>query len=124
MQVEGVQILMKARKGLFTNINQLSDAGVSVSTLELLAGADAFRWSGFDRRQGLWEISALYGHPVGVFTGQPSESAMEENSHLPQMSSSQHVVEDYGSNSASIDHLILLPFDKKILLINHSLLNE
>ena len=102
LREEDMQILLSARKELFANINQILDAGVSISALEKLADADAFRSVGLDRRQALWEISALNDNPAGLFEGQPSESKTEEQVPLPVMSLSEHVVQDYAATSLSL----------------------
>lgn len=83
-------------------IAKLLDAGVSISALELLADADAFRSLGIDRRKALWEISALKDHNTGLFAGQPIDSSVEKTIQLPEMSLSQHVIEDYRSLSFSL----------------------
>lgn len=99
---EDIQILISARKKLFTSINEVLDAGVPVAALERLADADAFRSLGLDRRQALWEITALRDNPIGLFKGQISESVSEKNVSLPQLSLSEHVVQDYASTSLSL----------------------
>ena len=97
-----IKKMTEARINLFKSINEISDAGVSIKTLERLADADAFRSLDVDRRQALWEISALKDNPVGLFKGQASESAMEKNISLPELSLSEHVVQDYASTSMSL----------------------
>ncbi len=87
---------------MFTNINEIMDAGVSLAALEKLADADAFRSLGLDRRKALWEITSLRDNPIGLFKGQASESATEKNETLPEMSLSEHVVQDYGATSLSL----------------------
>lgn len=102
MREEDMQMLVAARKKKFTSINEILDAGVSLAALEKLADADAFRSIGLDRRQALWEITALRDNPIALFKGQASESATEKNVALPQMSLSEHVVNDYASTSLSL----------------------
>lgn len=102
MRSENVELLITARKVAFKSITELLDAGVSIKTLELLADADGFRSIGLDRRQALWEISALADSPEGVFQGQPSESSVEKDVSLPHLSLSEHVVQDYGATSLSL----------------------
>ncbi|MBX3253301.1 MAG: error-prone DNA polymerase [Chitinophagaceae bacterium] len=94
--------LVAARKKMFTSINEIVDAGISIIAIEKLAGADAFRSISLDRRKALWEISSLADHPTGVFKGQPSESAIEQHVALPEMTVSEHVVQDYTSLSLSL----------------------
>ena len=99
---DDINILVAARTIPFTNIPSLRDAGISIAVLERLADADAFRSIGIDRRQALWEVSALNDRPTGMFTGQPSETASEQDVDLPVMSLSEHVVQDYGATSLSL----------------------
>lgn len=94
--------LVAARKKMFTSINEIVDAGISIIAIEKLADADAFRSISLDRRKALWEINSLADHPTGVFKGQPSESAIEQHVTLPEMTASEHVVQDYSSLSLSL----------------------
>lgn len=94
--------LVTARKKAFTSINELVDAGISTTALEKLADADAFCSIALDRRKALWEVSALADHPSGIFKGQPSESTIEQHVALPEMTASEHVVQDYSSLSLSL----------------------
>ncbi len=91
-----------AGKAAYTSIHEMRDAGVSQAALEKLADADAFRSMGMDRRQALWEVSALADRPMGLFSGQHSQSEQEPEVTLPQMSASEHVVQDYASTSLSL----------------------
>lgn len=100
MNEEDVTILINARQQPFTGIQQLSDAGVSLAALEKLADADAFRSIGLDRRQALWEVSALQDRPNGIYTGQHAE--VNENVQLPEMTLPEHVVQDYASTTLSL----------------------
>ncbi len=106
-QVKGLnendmQALVSGRKSGYRKVNQLPDAGVSPSALERLADADAFRSIGLDRRQALWQVSALHDHPTGVFTGTPSQNETESPTSLPVMTSAEHVIQDYASTSLSL----------------------
>ncbi len=83
-------------------IGVLFDAGISLSGLELLANADAFRSIGLDRRKALWEISALKDHNVGLFAGQPIDTSAEKDIQLPELNLFQHVLEDYKSIALSL----------------------
>jgi error-prone DNA polymerase len=106
LREEEMERLIKGREkhedGEYTAANQLCDAGVSVATLERLANADAFRSMGLDRRQALWEVSALHDRPIQAFEGQPSESLFEPEVQLPLLRQSEHVVQDYASTGLSI----------------------
>lgn len=99
---EEAQRLLAGRISQYTSIPQLRDAGVSRPALERLADADAFRSLGLDRRQALWEVSALADRPIALFEGQPAESAFETPVALPHMTASQHVLQDYASTSLSL----------------------
>src|SRR4029079_18336092 len=66
-----------------------------------LAGADAFRSIGLDRREALWEVKTK-DRPVKLFAGQPAADAKGENVSLPVMSTSEHVVNDYAATSLSL----------------------
>ena len=93
---------MAARTQFFPNIPALRDAGVPIAVLEKLADADAFRSVGLDRRQALWEVSALADRPTGMFTGQQPEMVAEQGLQLPLMSLPEHVIQDYKSTSLSL----------------------
>jgi error-prone DNA polymerase len=102
LREEDMQILVSGRKEAYTSITALWDLGLSPAAVELLADADAFRSLGLDRRSALWEISAQNDRPIALFTGQPSESASEQEISLPEMTPSEHVVLDYASTSLSL----------------------
>jgi error-prone DNA polymerase len=96
---EDMNLLLSKRKEPFKNIPELVNAGLSKATLEKLADADAFRSIGLDRRKALWEVSACNDQPTGVFSGQQT---VEEKDILPEMTISQHVVQDYAALSLSL----------------------
>jgi error-prone DNA polymerase len=102
LPVEDVQLLIAARHKAFKSVNMLLDAGLSLFALEKLADADAFRSIGLDRRQALWEVSALSDNPIGMFEGQPSESTNEIQLELPLLTDAEHVVEDYSATGLSL----------------------
>ena len=72
-------------------------AGLSAAAIETLAGADAFRSLGLDRRQALWQARALAkAPPLPLFEaadrrGEGREPAVA----LPAMAAGAQVVEDY-----------------------------
>lgn len=99
---DDVQQLIECRHTGYTTIHALREVGVTLITLEKLADADAFRSMGLDRRKALWEVSALHDRPIGIFTGQPSESAAEPQVQLPEMTISEHVVHDYSTTTLSL----------------------
>jgi error-prone DNA polymerase len=102
LKEEDMQALVSARGEGYTSITAIRDAGVPQTAMEKLADADAFRSMGLDRRQALWEVSALHDRPVALFKGQPSESKLEGQAELPLMTNAQHVVQDYASTSLSL----------------------
>lgn len=102
LKEEDMQALISGRGMGYTSINQLSDAGLPHSAIELLSDADAFRSLNLNRREALWEVPALNDKPLGLFSGQPSESTKEEQIELPLMTLSEHVVQDYAVMGLSL----------------------
>lgn len=102
INAEDIEYLTNGRKKAYSHIHELMDAGLSLSALERLADADAFRSIGLDRRQALWEVSAMADRPVALFENQPSESSLEMQATLPLMSKGEHVIQDYASTSLSL----------------------
>lgn len=102
LREENMQALVSGRLANYQRIDQLLHAGVPPSALERLADADAFRSLGLDRRQALWDVSALHDHPTGMFTGTPSQSTTEQWTELPAMTPGEHVIQDYASTSLSL----------------------
>jgi error-prone DNA polymerase len=102
LREEDMNALIAARQKKFSSINALRDVGISEATLEKLADADAFRSIGLDRRQALWEVSTRNDRPMGIFTGQASDSASETGISLPDMLLSEHVVQDYNTMALSL----------------------
>lgn len=80
----------------FQGIADVAKRG-SVSTLEKLAAADAFRSLGLDRRQALWEVKALSNAPpLPLFSwSETQDVGKEADVTLPEMALSEHVVNDY-----------------------------
>ncbi|MBO9728963.1 MAG: error-prone DNA polymerase [Chitinophaga sp.] len=102
LREDDMQTFLSDRTQHYSSIPALRDAGLSLTTLEKLADADAFRSMGLDRRRALWEVSALHDRPTGMFTGQPSDSVAEANIQLPEMTDSEHVVHDYHATTLSL----------------------
>lgn len=105
--------LIAGRIRPFTTIPALLDAGITLSTLERLADADAFTSLGYDRRHALWQVAAL-GTPstqrkkgkdgtqtitrqLDIFTHSEMEHALEPGVNLPALHLSEHVAEDYAT---------------------------
>ncbi|WP_439481244.1 error-prone DNA polymerase [Cyclobacterium plantarum] len=106
-QVKGLnqsdmQLLVEQRKKPYVHITDLINAGVPKSALERLADADAFRSLGLDRRQALWEVLALQGRPIGVFTGQVQETPREKEVSLPAIPPMEQVLRDYAATTLSL----------------------
>ena len=97
-----IDILIAARNTPYRYISEIFSEGVSKAALERLADADAFRSLGLDRRQALWQVSALDDTPIGLFKGQPSPSCQEKQIVLPFMTEAEHVIQDYAITSLSL----------------------
>jgi error-prone DNA polymerase len=123
-QVKGLReddmaLLIAARTKPYTHVDQLRSAGVPEAAMEKLADADAFRSVNADRRQALWDVSALGDRPVALFDGQPSESVKEVQVQLPLMTEGEHVVQDYATTGLSLkNHPVALIREKLDLLHN------
>ncbi|WP_417465491.1 error-prone DNA polymerase [Kordiimonas sp.] len=82
----------------FTDVEDLhSRTRLPVAQIEKLAEADAFRSCSLDRRAALWQVRALNDTPnLPLFThADASDRGVEQKAHLPEMSLSEHVVNDY-----------------------------
>lgn len=101
LREDDVNLILTARKKMYATINEVRDTALSEAALEKLADADVFRSIGLDRRQALWEITTK-DRPYALFSGQLSLEAKEENFSLPQMTASEHVVNDYAATSLSL----------------------
>ena len=101
IRAEDIEILVNGRKGLYNSIDELRSIGLSDTTLERLADADAFRSIGLDRREALWEVSTKDSQQA-LFANQKSADAIGEQVILPQLLPSEHVVQDYATTSLSL----------------------
>jgi error-prone DNA polymerase len=101
LKEEEMKAFLEKRKDHFHHTDQLRSAGLSPSTLEILAQADAFRSMAMDRRKALWEVAAR-DHVQGLFEGTPQDHPEEKKIELPLMSLAEHVVQDYASTSLSL----------------------
>jgi error-prone DNA polymerase len=101
LKEEEMEWLIQRRTTPYKQLPVLYEAGIGLTVLERLADADAFRSLGYDRRKALWEISALQHKPDGMFKGQviPEDGA---DIHLPEMSLTEHVLQDYRSTTLSL----------------------
>lgn len=100
----GTRIKTKATKAKTPGevMAMLLDAGISLSALEKLADADAFRSVGLDRRKALWEVAALSDHVTGLFSGVAADTSYEKDIKLQEMTLAQHVIEDYRTLGLSL----------------------
>ncbi|MGV3632250.1 MAG: error-prone DNA polymerase [Bacteroidota bacterium] len=98
---EDAELLLSGRDSHYTSVQAVFEAGVSIAALERLADSDAFRSISLDRRQALWDVSALQSTPVGMFSNQQDENHSEKV-QLPQMELFQHVFQDYAATSLSL----------------------
>lgn len=99
---ENIQLLVSKRGNGFKTVADVRGTGIAAGTLEKLADADAFQSIGLDRRRALWEISTL-DHLTALFTGLPAiAKGAEDGIQLPEMTASEHVVQDYASISLSL----------------------
>ena len=102
-QVDGLKqddakAIVAARDAPYQTIQRLQAlSDVSVSGLERLADADAFRSMGLDRRQALWQVRGLSKvKALPLFNGQGVDSqGQEADVVLPEMPLSEHVIADY-----------------------------
>lgn len=101
LKEQDMKTWVSARKKMYSGINEILNAGLSITVLGKLADADAFRSIGLDRRQALWEVS-VKDTPVALFAGQPTADKTEQEISLPIMSESEHVVHDYAATSLSL----------------------
>ena len=78
--------------------------GIPVPALEKLAAADCFRSIGLDRRQALWEVTALAkARPLPLFAFADAQDAgAETRVTLPGMPLPEHVVNDYQTLKLSL----------------------
>jgi error-prone DNA polymerase len=89
--------------------------GASLSALERLANADAFRSIGLDRRAALWAVKGLAGGALSVRPKRMASSTASLLTHgktgdlfaeaavaLPSITLGEHVVEDYAAVSLSL----------------------
>ena len=99
---EEVNFLVSQRQSGYKSLAALRDIGISQSTLEKLADADAFRSMNMDRRDALWHISALHDRPIALFERKADNSQHETQISLPLMPTSEHVIHDYAHVGLSL----------------------
>jgi error-prone DNA polymerase len=97
-----MQLLMKQRKQHYQTVDELREAGMTDAVLERLADADAFRSINQDRREALWKVSTQDHLGKSLFSAATVEDPKEKDIKLPEMSLSEHVIQDYGSMALSL----------------------
>jgi len=101
LREDEMRLLIDGRKTTYNSVHQLRTIGLSEASLELLADADAFRSIGLDRREALWDASTQ-DKPLSLFDIKQSSRKEEGQIVLPQMSLSEHVVQDYATMALSL----------------------
>jgi error-prone DNA polymerase len=111
LREEDMAQLIIARTMSYRRVDEIP---VQLATLEKLADADGFRSMGMDRRQALWQVSALADKPLALFQGKPEP---ETQVQLPLMTQGEHVVQDYASTGLSLKkHPVALVREKLEML--------
>ena len=98
LRQEDAARIVDARHAPYPDVGALHRrAGISVSAIETLAAADAFRSAGLDRRQALWQARALAkAPPLPLFEAAGEQGEGREPAvALPAMAEGEQVVEDY-----------------------------
>jgi error-prone DNA polymerase len=101
LREDEMKILVNNRKDKYTSIHQLKQTGISDAALEKLADADAFRSLNLDRRKALWEVTSK-DRPEALFIEKPSYDTAADEVLLPEMTLSEHVIQDYAATSLSL----------------------
>ncbi len=108
LREDEIDKLVQARgDGYETPDDILRRAGVSRSTMETLAAADAFRSMGLDRRKALWAVRGeAVGKTLPLFAAaDTAEQGRDAQTELPLMPKSEHVIQDYQTVRLSLkDH--------------------
>ena len=108
LREDEMEALMAARGSGFETPDDIRRrTGISRRALEVLAAADAFRSIGLDRREALWAVRGeASGKALPLFAAMDTaEQGFETQTTLPQMPSSEHVIQDYQTSRLSLkDH--------------------
>ena len=104
LQEDEMKLLIQKRTQPYSHVHQLRDAGISEAAILKLTDADAFRSVQLDRRQALWQASALNDRLEGLFKGwiDKRNECDDNNIALPRMNLSEHVAHDYANVSLSL----------------------
>lgn len=101
LREDEIELLLAGRAEGYKSVYEVRKAGLSEASLESLADADAFRSIGQDRREALWD-SSTQDKPLFLFDVQQSSKTEEGKISLPEMSLSEHVVQDYETMALSL----------------------
>lgn len=101
LKEDEMEKLVAHRGSGYKTLIDVSNAGISKSTIERLIDADAFRSIGIDRRQALWELPTIDDKPIGLFKEEKAQPVAQQLA-LPLMSQSEHVVHDINFTGLSL----------------------
>ena len=108
LREDEMEALMAARGAGFAAPEDIRRrSGISRRALEILAAADAFQSMGLSRREALWAVRGeAPGKALPLFAAMDlAEQGGEEETKLPQMPASEHVIQDYQTSRLSLkDH--------------------
>lgn len=94
---------VRRRVGRFRSVEELwRTAGLSRSTLRMLAEADALASLELSRRQALWQVMSLPDEPLPLFAGAADGDARARRAALPEMSPAGEVFADYRACGLSL----------------------
>jgi error-prone DNA polymerase len=104
---EQANLLVERRGSGYSSVRDLwLRTGLPVSTLEILAEADAFRSLGITRRQALWAVRGLIGidgaETLPLFSSDTPVHRVESDPELPRIPDGEDVIHDYRTMSFSL----------------------
>ena len=105
LREDEMEAMMQVRGGGFERPEDIRRrSGMTRRAMELLAAADAFRSMGLDRREALWASRGeAAGKTLPLFAAaDTAEQGGEAATPLPQMPSSEHVLQDYQTTRLSL----------------------
>ena len=105
LREDEMEAMMQVRGGGFARPEDIRRrSGMTRRAMELLAAADAFRSMGLDRREALWASRGeAAGKTLPLFAAaDTAEQGGEAATPLPQMPSSEHVLQDYQTTRLSL----------------------
>jgi error-prone DNA polymerase len=106
LKEEEIRRLVGARGAGYDSVRDVwLRAGLSPSTIERLADADAFRSLGLDRREALWAargLNRIGGQEDSPLFAAVADPTREPDFALPSMGIGEHVVEDYRALGLSL----------------------